>query len=94
VLVTRHGRRLSGVALLIGGLGLALPVAATAQDSPHSVGTLRSPAQAAVVPDGVTTGDGRTAHGTDDAVLIGVGVAALLGSIGLFAAAQAAARQD
>lgn len=69
-------------------------------DDTHSTITLRytvPPTQVSVVPSGgARTGGGepRDNGGTDAVLLIGVGVAAVVGSIGLFAAAQLAGRRD
>jgi hypothetical protein len=43
---------------------------------------------------GAATGGGRPDHGTDAGLLIAVAAAAVLGSLGLFAAAHVAARRD
>ncbi|MBA3744275.1 hypothetical protein [Sporichthya sp.] len=52
-------------------------------------------AQVQVVPvGGAAAGGGQRAGSTDGGLLIGVGIAAVAGSIGLFAAAQAAARRN
>ncbi len=68
-------------------------------DETHATITLRytvPPTQVSVVPaGGAETGGGeRTGGGTDAVLLIGVGIAAVAGSIGLFAAAQVAGRRD
>lgn len=78
------------VAALAGGLGLAMPVVAVAGVDDGG------PTQVSVVPaDGSAAGGGPPpGRGTDSALLIGVGIAAVTGSIGLFAAAQAAARRN
>lgn len=72
----------------------------TVPDSvPESVTAAVPPAvpasQVSVVPvGGAAAGGGQRAGGTDGVLLIGVGIAAVAGSIGLFAAAQAAARRN
>ena len=81
---------LAGV--LAGGFCLALPVAATADDgrTPGASGHT----QVSVLPvGGAASGGGAQDRGTDTALIIGVGVAAVAGSLGLFAAAHAAARR-
>jgi hypothetical protein len=89
--MTGRGGRLVLAGIVAGGLGLAMPLAASAQElTPPG-----PPAQVSVVPPGgAATGGGPQDHGTDAPLIIGVGIAAVVGSLGLFAAAHAAARQD
>lgn len=84
--------RLAVTAVAAGGIGLALPAGAAAdsraQDSP--------PGRSAISLEGTLPHNRApgTTPGTDSALLIGVGVAALAGAAGLFAAAQYTGRRS
>jgi hypothetical protein len=86
--------RLAVTAVAAAGIGLALPAGAVAdsraQDSPPQAG------RSAISLEGTLPHNGApgTAPGTDSALLIGVGVAALAGAAGLFAAAQYTGRRS
>lgn len=88
---------------LVSGTGAYAGVAGQASvvelDDTHSTITLRytvaALTQVSSVPvGGASAGGGPSGGGTDSALLIGVGIAAVVGSIGLFAAAHAAARRN
>lgn len=85
--MTLTARGLAARAVVLGGVVLAVPATAHAAEPrpPEDV-----PAAAQVVPPAPTQ---RTPSGSDPALLIGVGVAALAGAGGLFAAAQYTARR-
>ncbi len=90
--MTLTARGFAVSAVVLGGLAVAVPVVVL-PDAQSSRATTTRPVEVAPAAQVAPVTPPRASAGSDPALLIGVGVAALAGAGGLFAAAQYTARR-